>query len=245
MLITRPGIPESEITDERFYLRRREFIQLAGGVAAAAASGALLSGRGGTVEAAGQVALANYKPKVVSTDEKLNSFEEITGYNNFYDFGSGKNDPQRYAGKLTTSPWTVKIDGLCNKPADYLLEDLIKPYQLEERIYRMRCVEAWSMVIPWNGFPLAEVIKRAEPQPKATFVAFTTLLRPNEMIGQREPALEWPHRGAADGRGDAPADDPLGQFLRQDPDEPERRAPAASLLEIRFRASNPSSASGS
>jgi sulfoxide reductase catalytic subunit YedY len=149
-------------------------------------------GGAGTAEA-GQMALANYKPKVVSTDEKLNAFEEITGYNNFYEFGTGKNDPQRYAGRLTTSPWTVKIDGLCNKPADYQLEDLIRPHQLEERIYRLRCVEAWSMVVPWIGIPLAEILKRAEPQSKATFVAFTTLLRPNEMIGQREPALEWPY----------------------------------------------------
>jgi sulfoxide reductase catalytic subunit YedY len=193
MLIKRPGIPESEVTDEQVYLRRRDFIKVAGGGAVAAASGALLSAWGAGTAEAGQMALANYKPKVVSTDEKLNAFEEITGYNNFYEFGTGKNDPQRYAGRLTTSPWTVKIDGLCNKPADYQLEDLIRPHQLEERIYRLRCVEAWSMVVPWIGIPLAEILKRAEPQSKATFVAFTTLLRPNEMIGQREPALEWPY----------------------------------------------------
>jgi sulfoxide reductase catalytic subunit YedY len=194
MLIKRPGIPESDVTDEQVYLRRREFIKVAGAGAVGVASGALLSACGADdLAAAGQTPLANYKPKVVSTDEKLNAFEEITGYNNFYEFGTGKNDPQRYAGRLTTSPWTVKIDGLCNKPADYQIEDLIRPHQLEERIYRLRCVEAWSMVIPWIGIPLAEVLKRAEPQSKATFVAFTTLLRPNEMIGQREPALEWPY----------------------------------------------------
>ena len=100
--------------------------------------------------------MTGYKEKAVTTDEKLNTFEEITGYNNFYEFGTGKSDPKRYGGTLKTSPWTVKIDGLCNKPADYHLEDLIKPIQLEERIYRLRCVEAWSMVIPWIGVPLSE-----------------------------------------------------------------------------------------
>ena len=140
-----------------------------------------------------QSPLSGYKEKAIATDEKLNTFEEITGYNNFYEFGTGKDDPQRYAGKLKTSPWTVKIDGHCNKPADYTLEDLIKPIALEERIYRLRCVEAWSMVIPWIGVPLAEVIKRAEPTSKATFVEFTTLLRPREMPGQQTSALNWPY----------------------------------------------------
>jgi methionine sulfoxide reductase catalytic subunit len=129
----------------------------------------------------------------VATDEPLNSFEEITGYNNFYEFGMGKNDPQRYAGMMKTSPWTVKIDGHCNKPADYHLEDLIKPIALEERIYRLRCVEAWSMVIPWIGVPLGEVIKRAEPTSKASFVEMTTLLRPREMPGQQTSSLDWPY----------------------------------------------------
>ena len=110
-----------------------------------------------------QTALSGIKPKVVTTDEKWNSFEDITSYNNFFEFGTGKDDPARYAGRLKTSPWKVKIDGLCAKPADYLLEDLIKPFQLEERIYRLRCVEAWSMVIPWVGIPLSSILKRAEP----------------------------------------------------------------------------------
>jgi sulfoxide reductase catalytic subunit YedY len=201
MLIRRsPDIPSSAITDEQTYLRRREFIKAAGTVALAAAAVPLLACSG---EAAGEAAaatepvdqspLAGYKPRVVATDEKLNSFEEITGYNNFYEFGMGKDDPQRYSGRMKTSPWTVKIDGLCNKPADYHLEDLIKPYALEERIYRLRCVEAWSMVIPWIGIPLNEVLKRAEPTGKATFVEFTTLLRPSEMPGQQTDSLNWPY----------------------------------------------------
>jgi len=207
MLIRRAtAIRSSEITDEQTYLRRREFMRVAGGAAVATAlapvasmlaacggastAEAIAAGAGGAM---GQSPLANVKPNVVTTDERLNRFEEITSYNNFYEFGVGKNDPQRYSGSLKTSPWTVKMDGLCNKPASYQLEDLIKPYQLEERIYRLRCVEAWSMVIPWVGFPLNQLLKRAEPQGKATFVEFTTLLRPSEMPGQNGRALEWPY----------------------------------------------------
>jgi sulfoxide reductase catalytic subunit YedY len=141
----------------------------------------------------GQTPLPSVKPKVVTTDETLNSFGDITSYNNFYEFGTNKEDPQRYAGKLKTSPWKVKIDGHVAKPADYLLEDLIKPFELEERVYRLRCVEAWSMVIPWVGIPLSSILKRVEPTAKATFVEFTTLLRPTEMFGQNQPVLEWPY----------------------------------------------------
>lgn len=203
MLIrTQSEVPASEITDERIYLGRRHLMRLAGGLMLGAAAAPLASACGVTPAAEGGTApgaamvqspLADVKPKVVSTDEPLNTFEDITSYNNFYEFGLGKNDPQRYAGKMKTSPWTVKIDGLCNKPADYRLEDLVKPHQLEERIYRLRCVEAWSMVIPWVGIPLSEVLKRAEPQGKAAFVAFTTLERPSEMPGLRSDSLEWPY----------------------------------------------------
>jgi sulfoxide reductase catalytic subunit YedY len=199
MLIRKASdIRSSEITDERWYLRRREFFRLAGGLLVSGAAGSLAGACSGTSSAAGfgdggQTALQNVKPKVVSTDEPLNRFEDITSYNNFYEFGNGKNDPQRYSGPLKTSPWTVKIDGLCNKPASYQLEDLIKDQQLEERIYRLRCVEAWSMVIPWVGIPLSAVLKRAEPQGKAGFVAFTTLFRPGEMPGQHTDSLQWPY----------------------------------------------------
>jgi sulfoxide reductase catalytic subunit YedY len=203
MLIkTGPTSPSREITDERVYLRRREFIRAAGGAAFAAAAAPLLAcasePSAAEPQATGpfakpQLPLAGYKEKAVATDEKLNTFEQITGYNNFYEFGTGKGDAKRYSGSLKTSPWTVKVDGLCNKPADYHLEDLIKPIQLEERIYRLRCVEAWSMVIPWIGVPLNAVIKRAEPTSKAAFVEFTTLLRPSEMPGQNTDALDWPY----------------------------------------------------
>jgi sulfoxide reductase catalytic subunit YedY len=172
-------------------------MRVVGGVAAAAASPLVQACADDPVAGAaglpGQSPLDNVKPRVVATDEKLNTFEEITSYNNFYEFGTGKGDPQRYAGGLKTAPWKVKIDGHCNKPADYNLEDLIRPHALEERIYRLRCVEAWSMVIPWVGIPLADVLKRAEPTGKASFVAFTTLHRPTEMPGQYASALEWPY----------------------------------------------------
>jgi sulfoxide reductase catalytic subunit YedY len=130
---------------------------------------------------------------MVTTTEPLNKFEEITGYNNYYEFGLRKSDPAKYAGQLKTSPWTVKIDGLCNKPGDYALDDLIKTAELEERVYRFRCVEAWSMVIPWIGLPLAAVIKRADPQPKATFIEMQTVLRPKEMPGLAVGGLDWPY----------------------------------------------------
>jgi methionine sulfoxide reductase catalytic subunit len=174
-------------------------MRLAGGAALAGVTMPLLLAReNGAIDgdddlAAGQAPLTTFKPKVVTTDEQLNSYEEITGYNNFYEFGIGKEDPKRYANRLKTSPWKVKIDGLCEKPAEYLVEDLIKPFELEERIYRLRCVEAWSMVIPWIGIPLSSVLKRASPTSKAAFVEFTTLLRPTEMPGQRDSVLEWPY----------------------------------------------------
>jgi sulfoxide reductase catalytic subunit YedY len=130
-----------------------------------------------------------------STDEKPTPLKDVTSYNNYYEFGVDKSDPARNAHTLAVKPWSIKIDGLVNNPADYLLEDIVKPAALEERIYRMRCVEGWSMVIPWVGFPLAEVIKRADPQGAAKYVAFETLLRPKEMPGQRAllPVLDWPY----------------------------------------------------
>jgi sulfoxide reductase catalytic subunit YedY len=130
---------------------------------------------------------------MVTTNDPANTFEQISSYNNFYEFGINKGDPARYAGQMKTSPWTVKIDGYCNNPGDYHIEDLIKMGDLEERVYRHRCVEAWSMVIPWVGIPLASIVKRADPQPKATFVQMWTLDRPSEMPGVRSDVLNWPY----------------------------------------------------
>ena len=199
MLIKRgTDLHAREITDEKTYIGRSEFLRRAAGAVLGVAAAPLLSACADDTlvhaePAAGQSPLENVKPRVVATDEPLNTFEQITSYNNFYEFGTGKNDPKQYGGSLRTSPWSVKIDGLCNKPASYHVEDLIRPQQLEERIYRLRCVEAWSMVIPWVGIPLSAVLNRAEPQGKAAFVAFTTLTRPSEMPGQRTGALEWPY----------------------------------------------------
>ena len=185
MLIRRPSdIVPSEITPRSVYLGRREFL----GGAAALGLAAAWPGFAGAAPLQ-----ASKSP--FSTDEPLTPLKDITSYNNFYEFGTDKGDPAKNAGTLKTKPWTVKIDGLVGKGADYPLEDLLKPSMLEERIYRMRCVEGWSMVIPWIGIPLADVLKRVEPQGSAKFVAFETLKRPEEMVGQRGAfqALPWPY----------------------------------------------------
>jgi methionine sulfoxide reductase catalytic subunit len=195
MLIRKsPDLRYSDVTPKSVYLRRREFIQAAAGAAVGAAAALSPLGRArAQAQAQSRAKLPNVRKSPLSTTEKVNPFEDITGYNNFYEFGTGKEDPRRYADRLKISPWRVKIDGLCQKPAEYLVEDLVKPFELEERVYRLRCVEAWSMVIPWVGIPLSSVLKRAEPTSKAAFVEFTTLLRPSEMPGQRDPVLEWPY----------------------------------------------------
>ena len=129
-----------------------------------------------------------------SNDLEPNTFEEITSYNNFYEFGWGKDDPKRYAGALTTEPWSIVIDGLVDRPGTYDLADVLKGKSIEERIYRFRCVEAWSMVIPWNGFELKDLLDQAGVQPGAKYVAFETLVRPEEMPGQRSGSIDWPYR---------------------------------------------------
>jgi sulfoxide reductase catalytic subunit YedY len=154
----------------------------------------LLPGAGLVVPAEAQAPLEGVKKTGYTLDESLTSFDAVTGYNNFYEFGLDKEDPKRYGNKLKTRPWTIKVDGLVAKPATYAIDDLIKMNALEERVYRMRCVEAWSMVIPWVGFPLANVIKQVEPQAGAKFVMFETLRRPSEMPGQYTDALDWPYR---------------------------------------------------
>ncbi len=187
---TRREIPYSEVTPESLYLDRRRFLQ----ATALASVGSALAAFGAPALAASpQADLSGVSKSPLSTNEKLNSFEDITGYNNFFEFGTDKGDPARYTGKLTLRPWTVKIDGHVAKPGNYAIDDLLKMFPLEERIYRLRCVEAWSMVIPWIGFPLGELLKRVEPAAKAKYVAFETLVRPGEMPGQRTDSLQWPY----------------------------------------------------
>jgi sulfoxide reductase catalytic subunit YedY len=174
------------------YLRRREFIQ----AAAAGTIGGAIGLSPFAVErlnAQGRAKLPNVRKSPLSTSEPANTFEEATGYNNFYEFGTDKEDPKANAQKFVPKPWTIKVEGLVKSPATIDLDAFIKPHALEERIYRMRCVEGWSMVIPWVGFPLADVIKQLEPQPSAKFVEFTTLYDPNRMPGQRYPVLQWPY----------------------------------------------------
>jgi sulfoxide reductase catalytic subunit YedY len=163
----------------------------AGAGAALAVPGSGLLGNA-SAQAGNVWPIANAAKSPFSTPEKQNSLEDIAGYNNFYEFGTDKGDPARYQGKLSVRPWTGKIDGHVARPGPYQIEDLLK-FPLEERVYRLRCVEAWSMVIPWIGFPLAELLKKVEPTSKAKYVAFETLRRPGEMPGQNQAALQWPY----------------------------------------------------
>ncbi len=156
---------------------------------------ALIAGAGaalglGVLPAAARIAAA---PSAYSTDATPNTLKEITSYNNFYEFGWDKSDPAKYAGQMTTDPWSVEIGGLVERPGSYGLDDILRNATLEERIYRFRCVEAWSMVIPWIGFTLASLLDRAGVQPGAKYVAFETLHRPEEMPGQRAGGIDWPY----------------------------------------------------
>jgi len=196
MLIQRaPDIRSSEITDKKVYLNRRDFLRAAGVTGAAAAAGIL--GASAPAEAKGAPhgrLLMNVDHSFPKPDEKINSWEDITSYNNFYEFGTDKDDPERNATKFKTTPWTVSIDGECNKKGPMNIEDVIKGETLQNRVYRHRCVEAWSMVIPWVGFPLANLIKRLEPTSKAKYVEFTSLADSRQMPGVREPVLAWPYK---------------------------------------------------
>lgn len=180
-------IPESEVTPEAIYQQRRKFMQA--GTALGAAM--MLSPWG---SAAASLTIGDYKRNVITLDEELTKEEDATSYNNFYEFGTGKNDPSEKAKKFDTSDWKITVGGECEKPGEYALEDLIKPHAIEERIYRLRCVEAWSMVIPWLGVPLASILKDLQPTSKAKYVAFTTLFDPVKMPGQNRSTLQWPYR---------------------------------------------------
>jgi methionine sulfoxide reductase catalytic subunit len=177
MLIRKSAdIPSSEVTDESLYLNRRRFLGTLGGMGLAA------------------VGLAGCEAPVPErTDDTLTRYEDATTYNNFYEFGSGKSDPADNAKQFTTRPWSVRVDGLVSRPATYDLEEFIRPHRLEERIYRHRCVEGWSMVIPWLGFPMRDLIARVQPLGSAKYVELTTLLDPKRMPGQNEGVLDWPY----------------------------------------------------
>jgi sulfoxide reductase catalytic subunit YedY len=193
MLIKRPrDILSSEITDESVYLDRRRLLKTAGIVTA----GALFSNPFFTRQArasADYKAFANVQVSSLSTDQEVNSWADITSYNNYYEFGTAKDEPSHNAADFNPRPWSVAVNGECNKPGSYNYEDLVSPHVLEERIYRLRCVEAWSMVIPWVGIPLASIIKSLEPNSNAKYVRFKTLYDPSRMPGQRRRILDWPY----------------------------------------------------
>ncbi len=185
---THNGIRSWQITSESNFLKRRDFLRETGliagaGIAAAVWPGGLRADVRDLETVAGPF----------STDEKPNSWEDVTTYNNFYEFGTGKDDPQRNAHSLVTSPWTVKVSGECDKPGDYHYEDLVRPHALEDRVYRHRCVEAWSMVVPWVGIPMPDLLKRFAPNSNAKYVRFKTLHDPKQMPGQRRSVLKWPY----------------------------------------------------
>jgi sulfoxide reductase catalytic subunit YedY len=192
MLIRRPqDIPTSEITDERLYRTRREFIRSAAGVAAGSlvAPGLLAACTPGQESAAG----GDSARSAVQGADELTPFEDVTTYNNYYELGTDKRDPSRNGGSLRVRPWTVAVEGEVAKPGTYDVDELIRLFPPQERVYRMRCVEAWSMVIPWLGFPLGDLLKRVEPTSRARFVEFTTLLDPVQLPGQRRNVLDWPY----------------------------------------------------
>jgi methionine sulfoxide reductase catalytic subunit len=194
MLIRKKRLGEvaaSETTDYQTYLNRRQFLN--GAAIAASATVLPLSMAHAEIEP-----VPTFKDLIkspFSTKEKPNTFEEITTYNNFYEFATNKTYPAQMATKFPdkSKPWRVVIDGECDKPGEYDYDDLIRPFSMEERIYNFRCVEGWSMVIPWVGFPLADLIKRAQPNSRAKFVEFTTLYDPEQMPGQKRAVLDWPY----------------------------------------------------
>lgn len=199
---TAADISTSEITPHSVYLNRRKFIQQSSvGIAAMGLStqvSALESYAGQSSKPDGgwlEQQIVGAAETQYGKEEKLTPYRDVTTYNNFYEFGTGKSDPARNAGSLVTDPWSVTIEGECEKPGTLNLEDILKAMPLEERIYRLRCVEAWSMVIPWVGFPLADLIKKFKPLSTAKYVEFTTLEAPKQMVGQRSrfSTIDWPY----------------------------------------------------
>ncbi len=178
-------IKSSEITPRELFFDRRRFMQLT--------MGASLSGLLPSSVLAGEQ-LVNVKKTTEALSDKLTAYKDVTTYNNFYEFGTSKEDPAQNAGSLKTRPWTITVEGEVNKPKVFDIEELLKLAPLEERVYRLRCVEAWSMVIPWVGYSLSELLKRAEPTSKAKFVEFVSLEDPEQMPRQKSATLDWPYR---------------------------------------------------
>jgi len=207
---TQKKIPSSEITPERLYFDRRRFLKLgAGAVVGGSALSHLLNPRALSAQQVpggigvpllpegqeprlrnGRGAFEGFEDEL---GDELTPHDDVTTYNNFYEFGTDKRDPARNSGDFSPRPWTIEVGGMVEKPGTYNLEDFLTPSRMEDRIYRHRCVEAWSMVVPWRGITLADMLKVVEPSPGAAFVRFETVVRPSEMPGQRRPILDWPY----------------------------------------------------
>ena len=187
-----PTIASSDITPESVFLSRRDLIKASTGGAAAALG--LSAARSGLASEPTELSFKSDTEDALL--EELTPYDDVTSYNNFYEFGTDKSDPVQHAHAMTTDPWSIKIGGLVNQPGELHLEDILRGFDLEERIYRFRCVEAWSMVVPWVGFPLAELLQRFDPKPEARFVEFKTLYRRSEMRGTRSftSIIDWPYR---------------------------------------------------
>lgn len=200
MLIKRPplaGVTENDVTPRHLYLNRRKIMAAGGALALTGMTSACSAQEPDEMEAAPRVSDGSLDYSETAyrvTDGDLTPYDAVTGYNNFYEFGTGKDDPARYAGAMTTDPWSVQVDGHAERTGTFNVEDLIDLNALEERIYRLRCVEAWSMVIPWIGVPLSSVLERLRPTSEARYVAFETYLDRSEMRGTRFPVLDWPYK---------------------------------------------------
>ena len=197
MLIKKPDdVKSSEITDKKLYLSRRDFMSAAtlsmGTLAAGMATSGLLLGSN-AAEASTATKLSGLRKSALSTNDPQTPYKDVISYNNFYEFGTDKYSPAQLAGTLNPRPWTITIEGEVKNPKTYDIDALLKIAPLEERIYRFRCVEGWSMVIPWVGFSLSELIKQVQPNGNAKFVEFISLNDPKQMPGQRSSVLDWPY----------------------------------------------------
>jgi sulfoxide reductase catalytic subunit YedY len=200
MLIRKPplaGVTENDVTPKHLYLNRRKIMAAGGALALTGMTSACSAQEPDETQAAPRVSDGSLDYSETAyrvTDGDLTPYDAVTGYNNFYEFGTGKDDPARYAGAMTTDPWSVQVDGHAERTGTFNVEDLVDFNALEERIYRLRCVEAWSMVIPWIGVPLSSVLERLRPTSEARYVAFETYLDRSEMRGTRFPVLDWPYK---------------------------------------------------
>lgn len=185
----------SEITPKSVFDNRRTFLKTAALAGIGLAAGALPSFPALAAQTPLEgVQKTKWSAESLPENDPVNAYDDVTGYNNFYEFGTGKRDPKENAQAFEPQPWEIAVEGACAKPGKISFEDLTKPHKLEERVYRFRCVEAWSMVIPWVGIPLGDVLKRFEPTSDAKYVAFETLFDPERMPGQRRPVLNWPYK---------------------------------------------------